>query len=74
MVSTIPSYQAAGVKRSVSVFSLSFVDRDVWYVVIGPALENRYQSTMDTHLRGGSCFSGKLTRGATVEALDEELL
>ena len=35
---------------------LSFVPFDVYYVV-DPALQNRYQSTMDTHLRGGSSFS-----------------
>jgi len=27
-------------------------------VVVDPALQNRYQSTMDMHLRGGSSFSG----------------
>jgi hypothetical protein len=32
---------------------------NVCYVVVDPALENRYQSTMDMHMRGGSCFSGK---------------
>src|SRR5229473_8087322 len=28
-------------------------------VLVDPTLENRYQSTMDKHLRGGSCFCGK---------------
>ncbi len=41
-----------------SLSLLSFVPFDVYYVVVDPALQNRYQSTIDTHLRGGSCFSG----------------
>src|SRR6266851_1789416 len=58
MVSTIPSYRPAGARRSVGPFLLSFVSLDVCYVVVAPALVNRYQSTMDTHLRGGSSFCG----------------
>jgi len=54
------TFVSAGGSETICVrlFSLSFVHLDVCYVVVDPALENRYQSTMDTDLRGGSCFSG----------------
>jgi hypothetical protein len=29
------------------------------YVVVDPTLQNRYQSTIDTHLGGGSSSSGR---------------
>lgn len=49
---------AGGVRRSVRLSSLSFVLLNVYCVVVHPALENRYQSTMDMHLRGGSSLPG----------------
>src|SRR5467141_1088790 len=50
------TFVSAGGSGTLFPFSslLSFVPFDVYYV---PALQNRYQSTMDTHLRGGSSFS-----------------
>ena len=41
-----------------SLSLLSFVSFDVYYVFVDPALQKPIQSTMDTHLRGGSSFSG----------------
>jgi len=53
------TFVSAGGSERLSVFShLSFAPFDVYYVVVDPALQNRYQSTMDMHLRGGSSFSG----------------
>src|ERR1700694_3508723 len=47
MVSTIPSHRPEGVRRSARLFSLSVVPLDACFVVVDPALQNRYQSTMD---------------------------
>lgn len=43
------------------------------FVVVDPTLENQYQSTMDTHRRGGPSFL-QTDAGTTAEASGEELV
>jgi len=50
---------AGGSETSVRLFLFKLVyPFAAHYVVVDPALENRYQSTIDTQLRGGSPFPG----------------
>jgi hypothetical protein len=70
MVSTIPSYRPAGVRRIFRLFSvLSFVPLDVYYVVVDPAFGEPIPKYNGHAPTGWFILLRGLTRGATAEEL-----